>query len=208
MEIEVLKGDGRGGFEGESGLDGVDVPGEAEPAEELGVCDHGEGIWVVGDAAAVLALDFGGVPDVVDVAVGEQKEVDLVVLALQPCRSLLGCIDQDSVGGKEKAVGVEDAAGEGVDLHGGQCGGRERGGQGCLGNGEGKGCSCTKNKMSLMRGERRKGAPHVYPHGNARTEEGAEDKGAWAVWPAPAARLDVQELPGLGSGGGEGALKK
>ncbi len=84
VEIEVLEGDGRGGFEGEPGLDGIDVPGEAEPAEELGVGDHGEGVWVVGDAAAVLALDFGGVPDVVDVAVGEQEQVDLVVLAVQP----------------------------------------------------------------------------------------------------------------------------
>jgi hypothetical protein len=93
VKIEVLEGDGRGGIEGESGLDGVDFPGEAKPAEELGVGDHGEGVWVVGDAAAVSALDFSGVPDVVDVAVGEQEQVDLVVLALQPCRSFLGGID-------------------------------------------------------------------------------------------------------------------
>jgi hypothetical protein len=52
-------------------------------------------------------------------------------------------------------------------------------------------------------GERLRGAPHVYPHGNARTEEGAEAEGAEAVGPAPAARLDVQGLLGLCPGGGE-----
>ena len=35
--------------------------------------DHRLAVGVVADAASVLALDAGGVPDVVDVAVGEEE---------------------------------------------------------------------------------------------------------------------------------------
>ena len=107
-----------GGFVGEKvGLDWVDFPIETELFKEIGLCDEGGGVRMITDFAFMLALDAGGVPDMVDMAMGEEEGVDGISLIAEPFGGVLRCIHQDAGPRKKEAIRVEDAAGEGVEIH-------------------------------------------------------------------------------------------
>ena len=117
LEVEAVDDQGGGGEDLEAWGDGFDIPIEAEIAEEIRLGDHGLGIGMIPDLAMVLALDVGGVPDVVDVAVGEEEVFDGVAVIGEPRGGALWGIDEDAVFGKKEAICVKDSAGEGIDLH-------------------------------------------------------------------------------------------
>ena len=96
-----------------------DIEGEAETAKELGIGDHGDGIRMAADGASVVALDAGGVPNVIDVAVGEEEKANFVAFVREPIGTFLRGVDENAVVGQEKAVGFEHPAGEASDHHSG-----------------------------------------------------------------------------------------
>ena len=73
---------------------------------------------MVAHAAAVLALDAGGVPDVVDVAVRKEQRFHRVATRGEPSGGVLRGVDEDAVVAEKEAVRVKDAAGESVEIHG------------------------------------------------------------------------------------------
>ena len=75
----------------------------------------------------------------------------------------MGGIDEDSVGGKEKAVGVEDAAGEGVDLHGGSVRGGKGEGKGARGGSGNSRMQLHEGRNGLKEEDAPEWRPHVYP---------------------------------------------
>ena len=117
LEVEAVDDEGGGGEDLEAWGDGFDIPIEAEIAEEIGLSDHGFGVGMVPDLAMVLALDASSVPDVVDVAVGEEEGFYGVAVIGEPRGGVLWGVDEDAVFGKKEAICVKDSAGEGVDLH-------------------------------------------------------------------------------------------
>ena len=117
VEVEAVDDHGGGGEDLEAWGDGFDIPIEAEIAEEIRLGDHGLGIGMIPDLAMVLALDVGGVPDVVDVAVGEEEVFYGVAVIGEPRGGVLWGIDEDAVFGKKEAICVKDSAGEDIDLH-------------------------------------------------------------------------------------------
>jgi len=72
---------------------------------------------MVAHPAAVLLLDARGVPNMIDVAVGEQEGGNLVATFLEPLGGLLRCIDENAAVAQVKAVRIKDSAGKGVELH-------------------------------------------------------------------------------------------
>jgi hypothetical protein len=97
--------------------DGLDLEGEAEPFEEIGVGEHLHGILMATELAPVLALDAGGVEDVVDMAVGEEQCFHFQPLLLQPVGGGLRGVDEDAVFLDKKAVCVENTACVGFNAH-------------------------------------------------------------------------------------------
>ncbi len=95
----------------------LDIEREPEPAEEIRLGDHRDRVRMAADLAAVLAADAGGVPDVIDMAVGEQEEADVVSLPGQPAGGVLRGVDQDAALREVKAVRVEHPAGKAVYDH-------------------------------------------------------------------------------------------
>ena len=118
-DLEIVATEGAGGGFGDHEIGGecLDLKGETETAEELGIGDHGDGLGVAADGAGVLAVDAGGIPDVINVAVGEEEEADLVSAFREPIGGLLGGVDEDACLRQEEAIRLEHSAGEAVDGH-------------------------------------------------------------------------------------------
>ena len=93
LEVDPFD-DLRGGFvEMLVGLDGFDFPAESVFHEVVADGDHLLAVDVIRDPAAVLALDAGGVPDVVDVSVGEQERGDFRPAPREPRSRILRRVD-------------------------------------------------------------------------------------------------------------------
>ena len=118
LKINIIQNLRRGFIEQEVGGDRLHIELEAEVPEKFRVGHHRERFTVVGDLAPMLALDAGGVEDVVHMPVREQQERDFVSLGREPLRRALRGIDEDTVLFKEEAICVKGAAGEGSDAHG------------------------------------------------------------------------------------------
>jgi len=85
-------------------------------AEKSRIGDHGGGIRVIGDLAPVAALDFGGIRDVVEMAMREKEPVDLFPRKLF-VRSLRSVKKEVSpLGFEKKCIGIQGAAGERFEL--------------------------------------------------------------------------------------------
>lgn len=94
------------------GLEWLDVDLEPVPPKKTGVGDHRGGLRVVGNFAAMAALDFGGVGDVVEMPVRQQEPVDL--LPRKPLVGTLGSVKKQVSSGRfeEKGVRVERSPGK------------------------------------------------------------------------------------------------
>ena len=73
---------------------------------------------MIPDLAAMFALDPCGIDDVINVAMGQEQKLHLMPAFLEPFGSVLRRIHQNTRGAIEKAVRVENTAGESIQLHG------------------------------------------------------------------------------------------
>src|SRR4051794_1419763 len=92
------------------------IPVEPELPEEPRLGEHFLAVAVVAYQAAVFALDSGGIPHVVDVAVREQQRADFVTALREPSGGVLRRIDEDSRRRKEEAICVKNTTGEEVNV--------------------------------------------------------------------------------------------
>ncbi len=92
--------------------DRLNLPAKAEALKKSWLGQHGSRFLVIGDLAAVFALNPGSIDDVIDMAVRKEKHFDSVSSARQPLRGILRCIDKNASDGDKKTVRVKDAAGE------------------------------------------------------------------------------------------------
>jgi hypothetical protein len=114
LEVDSLDHSGRGFLGKEVRLNGLDFPIKAELFEEVGLGDESGRVGVITDFASVIALDAGGIPNVVDVAVGQEESFHVVTLGLKPFGGVLRRIDQNAGFEQKEAVRVKDAARENV----------------------------------------------------------------------------------------------
>ena len=114
VEGDPVDGAGSVSWDDFTAGEGAVRPGHAELFEEVSVLCHGQRFVVEEDLALVFLLDFGGIPEVVDVAVGEEECFEVNPLFSQPRRGSFGCIDQDSFR-EEERVGFKISAG--VEVH-------------------------------------------------------------------------------------------
>ena len=114
VEGDPVDGAGSVSWDDFTAGEGAVRPGHAELFEEVPVLCHGQCFVVEEDLALVFLLDFGGIPEVVDVAVGEEECFEVNPFFSQPRRGSLGCIDQDSFR-EEERVGFKISAG--VEVH-------------------------------------------------------------------------------------------
>jgi hypothetical protein len=93
-------------------MEGLDLELEPVAAEKPGVGDHRGGIRVVGDLAAVTALDFRCVGNMVEVAVRQEEPIHF--LAGKPFVGSLRRIKEEvaALGFQKKRVGIERAPGK------------------------------------------------------------------------------------------------
>lgn len=94
------------------GLERLDVNLKAVTPEKAGVSDHRRGLRMIGNFAAMAALDFGRIGHVVKMPVRQEEPVNLI--PGKPLVSTLRSVEkQVSPGGfEEKCVGVERAPGK------------------------------------------------------------------------------------------------
>jgi hypothetical protein len=88
------------------GGDGAEALGEAEGEHGVGLEAEGGGIGVVVDGAAGPVGEVGGVPDMVPVAVGEEKGVGLDFFLFEKIEEAFGGVDGEAVAGEVEEVGV------------------------------------------------------------------------------------------------------
>jgi ribosomal protein L19 len=98
--------------EKEIGLEGIDFESESPVAEEVGVADHGGGGGVKGGFATVALDNRCSIDDMIEVSMGEHKQVDL--FAGKCGIRTLRRIEKNSALRRliVKAIGVEYTAGE------------------------------------------------------------------------------------------------
>jgi hypothetical protein len=98
--------------EKEIGLEGIDFEFESQVAEEVGVADHGSGVGVEGGLAAVALDNRCSIDDMIEVSMGEQKQVDL--FASKCGIRTLRRVEKNSALRRVivKAISVEHTAGE------------------------------------------------------------------------------------------------
>lgn len=88
------------------GLDRAEALGQAEGEHRVGLKAEGSGIGMVINRAAGPIGEVGGVPDMVPVAVGEEKGVRLHFFLFQKIEKALGGIDGEEMAVKVEQVGV------------------------------------------------------------------------------------------------------
>ncbi|KRP32904.1 MAG: hypothetical protein ABS32_02070 [Verrucomicrobia subdivision 6 bacterium BACL9 MAG-120820-bin42] len=89
-----------------SGLDRAEALGQAEGEHRVGLKAERGGVGVVGNGATGPIDKVGGVPDMVPVAVGEEKGVRLHFFLFQKIEKALGGIDGEEMAVKVEQVGV------------------------------------------------------------------------------------------------------
>src|SRR6267154_2650384 len=100
-----------------AGFDRLDVPIVPEILKKSPFSHHLLCLPVITDAAGVLTLDAGGVPDMVDVTMGEEQGGNTVAVFREPIGDALRSVDQNCRVWQVKTVRIKDSAGIGVELH-------------------------------------------------------------------------------------------
>jgi len=112
LEVEPTQVAGRRFINQKAIADRFNLPAKPVILEKVGLGHHRKSVGVVPDRTGVFALDARGVPNMVDMPVGQEEQRHTVASFAQPFGGILWRVDQDTRAGQEKAVRVKDTAGE------------------------------------------------------------------------------------------------
>jgi hypothetical protein len=117
LEIDATELERIGLVDQEARRNGFDLPGKAEFQEKIAFRNHWLSVRMVADLAPVFPLNPRRVPDVINMAMGKEKQLHFVPGFGKPRGSLLGRVDQNTCLRKKKTIRVKEAAGECIDEH-------------------------------------------------------------------------------------------
>ena len=151
LKIDALQENGERFLDEKIGFDGFDFPAEPQALEKKWIDEHLLAVAMIPDLAAVFALDPRGIDDMIDVAMSQEQKLHLMPVFLEPLGRVLRRIHQNTRGSIEKAVRIENTAGESIQLHGKALEWGYRCGFARLGVGVSQGGDCLSSAIKLAK---------------------------------------------------------